>query len=115
MTHLHAFHWFSHTLFDVYLIIETEALLYMVALIISLHNFGGCPQYIYIVRDLCYFRDCVNPFVLTRTEIVQLIEYLSTIYISKLISLGDVIYFLYYKPVYYYVCSCVFNGTYITV
>ena len=46
-------------------------------------------------------------FVLTYTEIVQLIEYLCTIYISKPISLGDIISFLYYKPVYYCVCSCV--------
>ena len=57
----------------------------------------------------------MDPFVLTSTELVQLIEYLCTIYISKLISLGDIISFLYYKPVYYYVCGCVFNGTYITV
>ena len=66
----------------------------------SLHNFCDCPQYVYIVRDLYYFRDYADPFVITSTEIVQLIEYLSTIYISKLISLGDIISFLYYKPVY---------------
>ena len=53
--------------------------------------------------------------VLTYTEIVQLIDYLCTIYISKLISLGDIIYFLYYKPVYYCVFVVVFNGLYITV
>ena len=47
-----------------------------------------------------------DPFVLTSTEIVQLIEYLYTIYISKLISLGDIISYLYYKPVYYCVPSC---------
>ena len=61
----------------------------MVVFIISLHNFVDCPQYAYIVRYLCYFRDYANPFVLTSTEIVQLIEYLCTIYISKLISLRD--------------------------
>ena len=65
-----------------------------------------CPQYAYIVRDLCYFRDYADPFVLTSTEIVQLIEYLCTIYISKLISLGDIISYLYYKPVYSCVSSC---------
>ena len=59
-----------------------------------------CPQYAYIVRDLYYFRDYADPFVLTSTEIVQLIEYLCTIKISKLISLGDIISYLYYKPVY---------------
>ena len=79
----------------------------MVVLIISLHNVCDCPQYVYIVRHLCYFRDYADPFVLTSTERVQLIEYLSTIYISTLISLGDIIYFLYYKLVYYCVCSCV--------
>ena len=63
----------------------------MVVLIISLHNFGDCPQYVYIVRDLCYFRDYADPFVLTSTEIVQLTEYVCTINISKLISLGDII------------------------
>ena len=68
----------SHTLFDVYLIIEIDALLLMVVLTILLHNFGDCPQYVYIVRDLCCFRDYVDPFVLTSTEIVQLIEYLCT-------------------------------------
>ena len=65
-----------------------------------------CPQYAYIVRDLCYFGDYADPFVLTSTEIVQLFEYLCTIYISKLISLGDIISYLYYKPVYYCVSSC---------
>ena len=39
-------------------------------------QYVDCPQYAYIVRDLCYFRDYVDPFVLTNTEIVQLIEYL---------------------------------------
>ena len=72
----------------------------MVVLIMSLHNFCDCPKYVYIVRDLCYFRDYVDPFIITSTEIVQLIEYLSTIYITKLISLCDIISFLYYKPVY---------------
>ena len=33
----------------------------------------------YIVRDLCYFRYYADPFVLTSTEIVQIIEYLCTI------------------------------------
>ena len=66
-------------------------------------QYVDCPQYAYIERDLCYFRDYADPFVLTSTEIVQLIEYLCTIYISKLISLGDIISYLYYKPVYYYV------------
>ena len=46
----------------------------MVVLIISLHNFVDCPQYAYIVNDLCYFRDYADPFVLTSTDIVQLIE-----------------------------------------
>ena len=41
-------------------------------------------QYAYIVRDLCYFRDYADPFVLTSTEIVQLIEYLCTIKIPNL-------------------------------
>ena len=75
-----------------------------------IHNFitqyVDCPQYAYIIRDLCYFRDYVDPFVLTSTEIVQLIEYVCTIYISRLISLGDIISYLYYKPVYYCVSSC---------
>ena len=79
----------------------------MVVLIISLHNFCDCPQYVYIVRDLCYFRDYADSFVLTCTEIVKLIEYLCTIYISKLISLGDIISLIYYKPVYYCDCSSV--------
>ena len=65
-----------------------------------------CPQYAYIIRDLCYFRDYADPFVFTSTEIVQLIEYLCTIHISKLISLGDMFSYLYYKPVYYCVSSC---------
>ena len=69
----------------------------MVVLIISLHNVVDCPQYAYIVRGLLYFRDYADPFVLTSTEIVQLIEYVCTIYISKLISLDDIIYYLYYK------------------
>ena len=51
----------------------------MVVLIISLHNVVDCPQYAYIVRDLFYFRDYADPFVLTRTEIVQQIEYLCPI------------------------------------
>ena len=42
-------------------------------------QFVDYPQYTYIVRDLCYFRDYVDPFVLTSTGIVQLIEYLCTI------------------------------------
>ena len=42
-------------------------------------QFVDCPQYAYIVRDLCYFRDYADPFVLTNTEIVQLIEYICTI------------------------------------
>ena len=37
-------------------------------------QYADCPQYAYIVRDLCYFRDYADPFVLTSTEIVQLIE-----------------------------------------
>ena len=38
-------------------------------------QFFDCPQYAYnIVRYLRYFRDYVDPFVLTSTE-VQLIEY----------------------------------------
>ena len=79
----------------------------MVVLIISLHNFVDCPQYAYIVRDLCYVRDYADAFVLTSTEIVQLIEYLCTIYISKHISLGDIIYYLHYKHVCYCIASCV--------
>ena len=63
----------------------------MVVLIISLHNCVDCPQYAYIARDVCYFGDYADPFVLTSTEIVQLIEYVCTIFISKLISLGDII------------------------
>ena len=47
-----------------------------------------------------------DPFVLTSTEIFQLIEYVCTINISKLISLSDIISYLYYKPVYYCVPSC---------
>ena len=54
-----------------------------------------------------YLRDYVDLSVLTSTEIVQLIEYLCTIYISKLISLGDIISYLYYKPVCYCIPSCV--------
>ena len=42
-------------------------------------QFVDCPQYTYIVKYLCYFRDYADPFVLTSTEIVQLIEYLCTI------------------------------------
>ena len=42
-------------------------------------HYVDCPQYAYIVRDLCYFRDYADPFVLTSTEMVQLIEYLCTI------------------------------------
>ena len=42
-------------------------------------QYFDCPQYTYIVRDLCYFRYYTDPFVLTSTEIVQLIEYLCTI------------------------------------
>ena len=60
-------------------------------------QYVDCPQYAYIERDLCYFIDYVDQFVLTSTGIVQLIEYLCTIYISKLISLGDIISYLYYK------------------
>ena len=41
-------------------------------------QYVDCPQYAYIVRDVCYFRDYADPFVLTSTEI-QLIEYLCTI------------------------------------
>ena len=51
----------------------------MVVLIISLHNFVDFPQYAYIVRDLCYFKDYADHFVLTSTEIVLPIEYLCTI------------------------------------
>ena len=69
-------------------------------------QFVDCPQYAYIVRDLCYFRDYADLFVLTSTEIIQLIEYLCTIYISKLISLGDIISYFYYKPLYYYASNC---------
>ena len=69
-------------------------------------QFVNCPHYAYIVRDFCYFRDYADPFVLTSTEIVQLIEYLCTINISKLISLGDIISYLHYKPVCYCVLSC---------
>ena len=61
-------------------------------------QFVDCPQYAYTVRYLCYFRDWADPFVLISTEIVQLIEYLCTI--------GDIISYLYYKPVYYCVLSC---------
>ena len=35
-------------------------------------------QYAYIIRDLCYFKDYADPFVLTSTEISQLIEYFQT-------------------------------------
>ena len=42
-------------------------------------QFVDCPQYAYIVKLFCYFRDYVDPFVLTSTEIVQPIEYLYTI------------------------------------
>ena len=42
-------------------------------------QYVDCPQYVYIVRELCYFRDYADPCVLTNTEIVQLIEYLCTI------------------------------------
>ena len=37
--------------------------------------FVDCPQYAYIVRDVCYLRDYVDHFVLTSTEIDHLIEY----------------------------------------
>ena len=43
-------------------------------------QFVDCPQYAYTVKELCYFRDYVDPFVLISTEIVQLIEYVCTIY-----------------------------------
>ena len=39
-------------------------------------QFVDCPQHAYIVRELCYFRDYADPFLLTSTEIVQLIEYI---------------------------------------
>ena len=42
-------------------------------------QFVDCPQHAYIVRELCYFRDYADPFLLTSTEIVQLIEYICTI------------------------------------
>ena len=42
-------------------------------------QFVDCSQYTYIVRDFCYFRDYAEIFVLTSTEIVQIIEYLCTI------------------------------------
>ena len=42
-------------------------------------HYVDCPQNAYIVRELCYFRDYADPFVLTSTEIVQLIEHLCTI------------------------------------
>ena len=71
----------------------------MVVLIIFITQFVDCPQYAYIVRDLCCFRDYADPFVLTSTVIVHLIEYLFIIYISKLLSLGDIISYLYYKHV----------------
>ena len=51
----------------------------MVVLIIFITQYVDCPQYAYIVRDLCYVRDYADPVVLTSTEIVQLIEYLCTI------------------------------------
>ena len=51
--------------------------------------------------------DYADPFVLTSTVIVQLIEYVCTIYIFKLISLGDIISYLYYEPVCYCIPSCV--------
>ena len=39
-------------------------------------QYVDCPHYAYIVRDLCYFRDyAADPFVLTITEIVQLIQH----------------------------------------
>ena len=79
----------------------------MVILIISLHNVVDCPQYAYIVRNLFYFRDYADSFVFTSTDIVQLNEYLCTTYISKLISLGDIISYLYYKPICYCIPSCV--------
>ena len=37
------------------------------------------PQDAYVIRDLCFYRDYGDPFVLTSTDIVQLIEYLCTI------------------------------------
>ena len=39
-------------------------------------QYVDCPQYAYIVRDLSYFRDYADHFVLTSTE---LIEYVCTI------------------------------------
>ena len=78
----------------------------MVVLTISLHNVVDCPQYAYIVRNLFIFEN-TDPFVLTSTEIVQPNEYFCIIYISKLISLCDIIYYLYYKPVCYCISSCV--------
>ena len=37
------------------------------------------PQNAFIIKELCLLRDTNGPFVLTFTEIVQLIEYLCTI------------------------------------
>ena len=34
-------------------------------------QYVDCPQYAYSVRDLCYFRDYADPFVLTSTEILS--------------------------------------------
>ena len=42
---------------------------------IFITQFVDCPQYVYIARDLYYFRDYADPFVLTSTEIVQIIEF----------------------------------------
>ena len=52
----------------------------------------------------------MRTYFLTSTVIVQLIEYLCTIKISKLISLGDIISYLYYKPG----CYCVSSGAEMT-
>ena len=89
------------------IIIDTYLINTVLILMIGfITQFVDCPQYAYIVRNLSYFRDYVDQFVLTSTEIVQLIEYLCTINISKLISPGDIISYLYYIHVYYCVPSC---------
>ena len=61
--HLYAFPLVLTHCLMFYLIIEIWALLINgLLLIISLHNFCDCPQYVYIVKDLCYFRDNADSF-----------------------------------------------------
>ena len=54
----------------------------------------NCTDYNYgiFIRDLCHYRDSCDPHILIATEIVQLIEYLCTIYEYYLFIIVVVVY-----------------------